>query len=469
MKSYLFCYGPIAIKPGQNTIDFNATDLVPSKPGYITRWDPDLIYTDKTKGTKGVPSVDVLHLHHAVWIKNSDFSNPQWAAGEEKTIVQQPRGFGWKSLPTDRYLLTFMIHNLFPTTDHVYLTWKVDFVPDTSSAAASIKPVKTLWLDVAGLNAYPVFDALRKWGVNGKYTFPDDVARAGAAEEAKVGSKREFTFAKDQTLIATAAHLHPGGLSASMFLDRGGDTRKLFTSNYKYWEPAGAVSWDAAAYGTKPTWRVKVKAGDKIRINATYDTSKASWYEVMGIMPVTVYDGSDVGGVDPYVTLPTQTGTLTHGHLPENNNHGGTTVTLNNAVNLLAAPVAGGSTVGIDNLVYDQGDLSSTGAAAKPPTIKAGETLTFSNNDSTGDPRTDFIFHTITACANPCNKDTGIAYPRADAPVEFDSGELGYGPAGSTPTAGRKTWTTPSDLPAGTYAYFCRVHPYMRGAFRVVS
>jgi plastocyanin len=28
--------------------------------------------------------------------------------------------------------------------------------------------------------------------------------------------------------------------------------------------------------------------------------------------------------------------------------------------------------------------------------------------------------------------------------------------------------TTPTNLPTGTYAFFCRVHPFMRGSFRVV-
>jgi plastocyanin len=28
-------------------------------------------------------------------------------------------------------------------------------------------------------------------------------------------------------------------------------------------------------------------------------------------------------------------------------------------------------------------------------------------------------------------------------------------------------WRTPKGLPQGTYSYFCRVHPFMRGAFRV--
>ena len=77
------------------------------------------------------------------------------------------------------------------------------------------------------------------------------------------------------------------------------------------------------------------------------------------------------------------------------------------------------------------------------------------------------IFHTITACKAPCNRETGIAYPLADAPVEFDSGELGFGPAGFTAAANRDSWATPANLKAGTYTYFCRVHPFMRGAFRV--
>ena len=32
---------------------------------------------------------------------------------------------------------------------------------------------------------------------------------------------------------------------------------------------------------------------------------------------------------------------------------------------------------------------------------------------------------------------------------------------------GTTTWKTPKNLSAGTYAYFCRIHPFMRGAFRV--
>jgi hypothetical protein len=45
--------------------------------------------------------------------------------------------------------------------------------------------------------------------------------------------------------------------------------------------------------------------------------------------------------------------------------------------------------------------------------------------------------------------------------------DLGYGPPDVTAAANDDTWETPPDLGPGTYSYFCRVHPFMRGAFRV--
>ena len=57
------------------------------------------------------------------------------------------------------------------------------------------------------------------------------------------------------------------------------------------------------------------------------------------------------------------------------------------------------------------------------PTIQPGQTLTFHNSDAI--PSVN-AFHTITACKDPCNGTTGIAYPIANGPVTFDSGELGY-------------------------------------------
>ena len=67
-----------------------------------------------------------------------------------------------------------MIHNLLPNRDKVYITYDIDFIPDSSPAAKEIHEVKTLWLDVEGGKAYPVFDVHRGSGRDGRFTYPDD-------------------------------------------------------------------------------------------------------------------------------------------------------------------------------------------------------------------------------------------------------------------------------------------------------
>ena len=77
-----------------------------------------------------------------------------------------------------------------------------------------------------------------------------------------------------------------------------------------------------------------------------------------------------------------------------------------------------------------------------------------------------------TTCATSCNRQIGISYPLANASkpsLQFDSGQLGFGPAGASPATNRLDYETPADLPKGTYTYFCRVHNFMRGSFRVID
>jgi plastocyanin len=335
-------------------------------------------------------------------------------------------------------------------------------------------------------------------GKDGTFTYPDQDPNAYPGGR----RKNEFMAPQDMTLISTAGHLHPGGLHDDLWLTRQGasvmpaaeraarcktakvrarkasrasasdmvkracarpavfgDTAHLFKSEAKYFEPAGAVSWDVAMTGTPPDWRVNVHKGDVLKINTTYDSKRASWYESMGIMVVFYADG--LSGKDPFTTKVDWPGELTHGHLPENDNHGGENTGLPNPATLPDGPVFGAdSAVTIDNFVYSQGDFGSAGAAGTPPLVKAGQALHFQNNDPGP------AFYTITACKEPCNKSVGVAYPLADGDVDFDSGELGLGGA---PTANRNDWSTPTNLPAGQYTYFCRIHPFMRGSFRVVS
>ncbi len=474
VEHFHYVYGPIHISPGQNSQFLDpatvAMGVRPNENGYILSFNPNLIEADGS-----IPRVDVIHLHHAVWAVNGA---PTFGAGEEKTIARAPAGYGWRYKTTDSWVIDHMIHNLTASPDVVYMTYDIDFLPDTAPQAASLIPIRTQWMDVEGGKGYPVFDALKGTGHDtskGKqYTYPDDDPTAYPG-----GYRRnEWHVTKAETLVGTAGHLHPGGLNTQLTITRNGVTKLLFQSDAKYWEPAGAVSWDVSMTTTTPKWKINVEPGDVVAVHATYDTSKASWYESMGIMGTQVADGHQ--GVDPFTSSYPTRGPVSHGPLAENRNHGDkTTQIYPDPIKLLDGPVSDGGQVTIDDFFYSQGNLAGGGFPARPPVLHQGQTLTFKNNDAApgvigrvfgGSGGTDLpAYHTITDCKAPCNRSSGIAYPLANGKVTFDSGELGYGPTGLTASAQRQTWTVPKNLSPGTYTYFCRVHPFMRGSFRVIK
>jgi hypothetical protein len=223
---------------------------------------------------------------------------------------------------------------------------------------------------------------------------------------------------------------------------------------------------------TPRDWRVQVTPGDVLRISSTYETRRASWYESMGIM-VAWEAWGDTRGVNPFAHKLDERGHITHGHLSENNHHGGTATLYVNPATLSSCSRR---QVLIAGFTFLPGDLSSTGPRTCAPAVTRGKSLTFLNEDA--NPLATFgdllspnpfylqsIFHSITTCQNPCGLDTGISYPLANGPGNYDSGQLGIG----TPAVGRISWKTPTKLAPGPYTYFCRIHPFMRGVFRVVA
>jgi plastocyanin len=454
VKHFHFEYGPIDIEPGQNLIETNRT-LIPQPKidGWIVGFEPNLRMPNGK-----VPPVDQIHLHHGVWATGNRFDKTSpplperfLGVGEEKTQLHFPPGYGYPYRTGDFWWLNYMIHNLTAQPYQVSITYDIDMIPADDPPPGGIKDVHPIWMDVQNGSIYPVFDVIKGSGTNGRFTYPDDAVDPYAGGKVK----NQWVVDRPGVLVHTFGHLHPGGLSVDFDLTRGAETAHLFSSTAKYYEPAGAVSWDVSMTATRPDWAVAVEPGDVLSVRATYDTSRASWYESMGLGVVWMYDGP--GGKDPFTTKVDGKGVLTHGHLPENSNHGGKRTTL-------ADPrkVADGtptSIVNIADFLYGDSDLT----ARKPvPTVQQGQSITFDNYDAEGEK----VWHSITSCKAPCTATTGIAYPLADGPVAFDSGQLGeYGP----PTAGRVTWQTPADLAPGTYTYFCRIHPFMRGAFRVVS
>lgn len=453
--------GPISIRAGQNTIDYSGAGIPhPAEDGWIVGMRPNLHLADGS-----IPPVDVIHLHHGVWLNLSrqDPTSPGlpqrfFAAGEEKTALQFPAGYGYRFQASDSWLLNYMIHDLVDRPYDIWLTYDLDFIP--ASAGAAITESYPLWMDIQNGSIYPVFDVHRGSGGDGQYTYPNEAPTDPYNGGPKLNA---YTLPTDGVLIGTGGHLHPGGLHDDLYVDRatGARTRSkhLFRSSAHYYEPAGAVSWDVAMSVTNPDWRPQVRAGDTLRVSTTYDSARASWYEVMGIM-ITWFVPNETG-TDPFSDrVNWRRGHLTHGHLAENDNHGGgVDPDLPDPRVLPDGPLT--SLVNIDQYEYTPTDLD---LATAVQTVKAGQTITFNNIDA---PVSGYgTWHSITACALPCNQTTGVAYPLADGPIEFDSGQLGND---GQPTAGRLSWTTPADLPPGTYSFFCRVHPFMRGVFRVLA
>ena len=392
----------------------------------------------------------MIHLHHGVWLLNS---YPTFAAGEEKTTIQLPRGYGYHYNPSDRWIMNYMIHNLTPNPTRVSITYDIDFVPDSAAAAKKLTDAHPLWMDVSGLAAYPVFDALKGQGKKGRFTFPN---QANASQQDDIGPAHQWLADKDVTLLATAGHLHPGGLHTDLKVTRAGTTKRLFRSEAKYFEPAGAVSWDVSMTATKPSWKIAVKKGDRLNISATYDTSRASWYESMGIMVAWYADGIEPKAKNPFKSRTDWHGLLTHGHLPENDHHGGK----ERPGIRDARAVPGGifaSDISIKDFLYGLGDLSASGKRGRPPLVrKRAVDHLHQPGRHDRDLGQESAYHTITACKAPCTATTGIAYPLADAKVQFDSGELGFGRL--HPAANRNTWSTPEG-PEGRHLHLLLPDP----------
>ena len=479
--------GPLHITPGQNRIAYRAVTEKPPVDGWIVGIKPDLVYADGS-----VPKTNLVMFHHGVWINLSraDSTAPGvperfFATGEEKTRLRLPPGFGYRYRASDTWFLNHMVHNLTSQPMELYVSYDIDFIPDGSPAAEGLRPVRPVWMDVQNRTTYPVFDVHRgSGGADGRFSYP------GEAENPYPNglARNLWQVDRDGVLVTTAGHIHTGGLWNDLWLRRTGaryagpncasrrtaaqlrrcrrrapsvrgNRAHLFRSIAKYWEPRGPVSWDVSMTATPANWRVAVKKGDILETSATYESKRASWYESMGIMVVYMADGA--GGRNPYRTKVDRRGRITHGHLPENNVHGGGPSNLADARRLPAGVLPGGS-IGIDDFTYGAGDLRQSAPYNRPPTVKRGKSLTF---ELSGDDASQEIWHSITSCAPPCNGATGIAYPIPDGRFQFDSGQLGD----HTPAVGRRTWETPKNLPAGTYTYFCRIHPSMRGAFRVTK
>ncbi len=183
----------ITLQPGQNLNRYELTKACPhaeavkgpldesvfaagsDAEGFLTRFQPSMVEI-KPSGRLVTPAVWDLHLHHVVWLPPS---GGVLAAGEEKTIAMLPQGYGIELEATANWGLVHMLHNLTAQPGRqVYLTWQIDWVPQTEPARTDISRIRGTFMDVANGGAYPVFDAEREFDHDGdgKFKFPEDVS-----------------------------------------------------------------------------------------------------------------------------------------------------------------------------------------------------------------------------------------------------------------------------------------------------
>ncbi|HEX8065446.1 MAG TPA: hypothetical protein VF520_02845 [Thermoleophilaceae bacterium] len=357
-----YSYGPILVKPGQNEVlNEPVTIQKPEVDGYITRFRPNLVRSDGS-----VPPQETVHLHHMALLSLSrrygnpsayaDVGLPPFAAGEEKTLILFPRGYGLPVRGSDVWGIFYMVHSAMTQPVEVYITYDIDFVPQAEGDAAGMKPVYPVWVDTRPQDpVYAVHNSLRGYGgPDGKCTWPrEKCAEAdpwgrrfvgqgepgnGTGSDYRLPARGESLGAIDDfeggTLVFAGSHIHPGGLENSLDLVRPGRTEvvrrrtkrgrvkrvrrvrdavRIHTGTAEYWDRAKPArtggppnSWDfSVEVSTLPAWGVHVEPGDVLRANVTYDTSRQSHYENMGGILTFLSPDDDRGrptapGVDPF-------------------------------------------------------------------------------------------------------------------------------------------------------------------------
>ena len=375
-----------------------------------------------------------------------------------------------------------MIHNLTPVPTKVYMVLEIDFIPKNSAAARGMQPVRPVWMDVRNGQIYPVFNVEQGRGGEGQLHLPERPAGGlpRAAASATSGPSTATACSSRPRATCTPAGCTPTSGCAARA--RGSPSRRapararqarkrckaraprgfgsnahLFRSKANYFEPAGAVSWDVAMTGTRPDWRVKLRKGDKLWTSATYNTKRG------GLVGVDGDHGRLHGRRRPGQGPVQQARRLSRQADPRPPAPRTTTT----AAARPGCPTRASCRTAPGERRADRHPrLQVRGRRHEPRRAErqpAGHPAGPDGDVPQPRERRGRLYHSITSCKAPCNRKTGIAYPIADGPVQFDSGTLGS----RIPAAGVDEWKTPANLRPGTYTYFCRIHPFMRGAFRV--
>jgi plastocyanin len=504
IKKMRFWYGPYVMPAGW---DANRVDLdLPVHNGMILKVEPELrIGPDWTE-----PSHQVAHIHHAHWFAldpgntedNYTAGNTEWifGNGDEETRADftlrskaQPKGpfYGEYIGLAGPQAMIYMLHNKTAQTMVGYVALDVTFKYGTMEQLNEERPHH----DISGVlwgRTFNVPRQRRKDGnKDGEWNTTEDMRNEDGSPRPII-----WTSAIEGTMIGTGSHLHPGGdrvytenlgSEENPCADDGrgfGGTLMLKADTINRHTP---LSEDYQTEVTRPSWRAPIHVGDRIQITGIYKNAKHAWYTAMTHNGAYIDEAQPPKGrckpylvgkdrkkrvrrkvkgragrvrivkrrIDPTEGVPNRK----WGH--DHDTFCGEKFGFDPCEPPFEAPPDGAaaSRVTIANFQYYPGGRGAPGDMGLPPTVKQGTSLTFFNADQQANIR-----HSVTTCKYPCNGRYVSNYPWADG--RWDSGTLGYDAIdGGTPDP---VSATPKDLPVGKYSYFCRIHPFMRGEFRVV-
>ena len=518
-SNYDFWFGPYTVPPGH---DLNRFDVdVPLENGMATWIEPHVVLAS----TLEEPPHQVLHIHHSHWFaldpgnKEDNYygHNAEWifGNGDEETRADfelrsaaDSHGpiYGEYISASNPQIMIYMLHNKTATPQEVYITLKVHFIHGTMQELNAL-PGRP-YHDVRGTLFGRTYDVKRKAHGRGVYESAKDDKRGPI----------QWTSTVNGTIIGTGGHLHPGG--ERVVVENYGSKENPCPDDGRGYGGTTLLASDAVFRNaplsedfqmevTDPRWRAPIHKGDRIRISGTYENKKHAWYEVMTHEGTYIDPKQPPGpGCAPHIlgesrhpppgvnldkvtgppsfhfsgdsapptgrALPRDGGTwidpvegvVNRNWAEEHDRFCGTEWGGDPCERPLPKRQEGGGMsspqVQIADFLYWPGDRTLSGANGAPVQVKHGTSLTFVNEDAALGIR-----HTVTTCPWPCNGPYVANYPLADG--VWDSGilSLGLDPVDEQIGAPKLSASTPTNLPVGKYAYFCRIHPWMRGSFQV--
>ncbi len=525
-------YGPFSIPPGQDMnrltlelpvhggfITSVAPQLFDAESGTVPTNQQMHIHHAHWFEPSTDPNEEYYTLNLA-WVFGTGEERTKGTFNDRSAVEPDGPQYGiWVNAGAPQALI-YMIHNKEAVAQNVYVALDVSFV---YGAADAIKAKDSCGALEAGetCRAGQDFHAVngRLWGTtfdvprepidqggDGIYVHPIDIPADHPTRRDTDHLGRFFTASHDGLLVGGAGHLHPNGREvivanlgpegSACEADLDGDGLPgitLFRSHKIEQVPdAFPASEEYQMGATKHGFRAPIREGDRIAQFAIYANDHYASYGAMSFAGLYIdrqqppaprdspcslentapvlLEGDPVGG-SPIETTWNRNWDYEAPHCDVPGAPACETELTNVADSIPAAAVH------IANFLYTPGDRALAGDLGAPVQVAKGNKLLFINEDAALGIR-----HTITGCAWPCNGKYVANYPHPDG--LFDSGKLGNidpidnGGVIADPNSPIGYGIAPDMMPAweldtteldeGLYSYFCRIHPWMRGAIEVV-